>query len=244
MIEVTRHVLVPLPKVFGLDVSITNEVVLVWIAAGVTFVLLAAACRRRETVARGWARNLVETLIEFVEREIVQANLGRGDLTWAPFLLTLFFFILFANLLGLVPLPTHVKSATSNLNVTAALAVMVFVITLGINLRHHGPLGFLRRFLPAGFPLWLAIPMAPIEVVSWLARPVSLAVRLFANMMAGHYLIFIFVGMEMTAAWYLKAVPLLGAVAMAAFELFVCLIQAFVFTMLAGLYIRDAVSAD
>jgi F-type H+-transporting ATPase subunit a len=241
MIELKRTVLVPL-HVFGVDFSITNEVVLVWVAAIVTFGLLATACRRRDPVARGWFQNLIETLIEFVEREAVRANVGPDGMVWAPFLLTLFFFILFANLLGLVPLPSHFKSATSNLNVTGALALLVFFLTVGISIRRHGLLGFLRRFLPAGFPLWIAIPMAPIEVLSWLARPVSLAVRLFANMMAGHYLLFVFIGMELTAVWYLKPVPLVGAVAMAAFEVFVSLVQAFVFTMLAAMYIRDAVS--
>jgi len=240
MHTLARKVLVPLPTVLGIDLSITNEVALLWIAAAVTFALLAAACRKRDLVPRGWFQNLFDALAELVEKNVVRDNIGAKGRAWAPFLLTIFFFIFFGNLLGMVPVPTHFKSATSNINVTAGLALIVFGLTIFISVKHHGLLGFLGKFVPSGVPRWIAIMVIPIEIVSWLARPLSLAIRLFANMVAGHALILIFIGLLSGAAFYLKPLPLAGAVAMSCFELFVSFIQAFVFTLLAGMYISEA----
>jgi F-type H+-transporting ATPase subunit a len=241
--EAVRHVLVRFPKVAGMDLSITNEVVLVWIAAACTFVLLAPACRRRSLLPRGLYQNLVEGLIDIVEREVVHETVGPAERRWAPFLLALFFFVLLGNLLGLVPVPGFFKAATSNINVTSALAVIVFAMTLFLNVRRHGVLGFLRKFVPEDVSPWLAALVVPIEILSWLFRPVSLALRLFANMMAGHHLILVFVGMAATSLWLVKPLPLAGAVLISAFEVFIAFVQAFVFALLAGLYIREAVEA-
>ena len=226
--------------VWGIDLSITNEVVLLWVGALVTFVLLGLACRRREPVPRGAFQNLFEALIDFVQESIIKDSLGPRGAVWTPFLLTLFFIILFCNLLGVVPLPSHAKSITSNLNVTAGLAVTVFGLTVIVSLRHHGLGGFLRKFKPAGVPPLMLPLVVPIEIISWLARPFSLALRLFANMLAGHTLILVFVGMTVAANVFLKPLPLVGAVAMTAFEIFASVIQAFIFTMLSGLYLREA----
>ena len=241
--EIETRVLLPL-RVAGVDVSITNEVVLVWMAAVVTLLVLLPACRRRELVPRGWYHNLMEGLIELIEREVIQENLGPAGRAWAPFLLTLFFFVLFCNLIGLIPVPAVFKPVTSNINVTAALAVLVFLLTIAASIRTRGLRGFLAGFLPADLPWWAAVLMLPIEVMSWLARPLSLALRLFANMMAGHALIFVFIGLAMGSAWLLAPVPLVGAILMDTFELFVCFIQAFIFALLSGLYIKEAVQEE
>jgi len=243
MHEVERQVLIALPTVLGIDLSITNEVVLLWAAALVTFVLLFLACRRAEPVPRGFCQNLFDALIEFVEEAVVKEGIGKGGRAWSPLLLSLFFFILFCNLLGMVPLPDSFKSATASLSVTVGLALLVFVLTIGIAVRSHGVLGFLRKFMPAGLPWWIGFMIVPIEIVSWLAKPISLAVRLFANMLVGHALILVFVGMATTVAWYVKALPFAGAVVMSGFELFVSFIQAFIFTMLAGFYIKEALES-
>ena len=240
MHEIKRQVLIELPALFGIDVSITNEVVLLWAAALVTFVLLALACRRRNVVPHGWFQNLFETLVEFIEKGVVRESFGAAGRRWVPFLLSLFFFVLFANLLGMLPAPDHVKAATASLSVTGALAVMVFAVTIVVAVRCHGLPGFFKRFMPAGVPWILAPVVVPIEIVSWLAKPASLAIRLFANMVAGHALILIFVGLLGTASWLLRPLPLAGAVVMSCFELFVCFIQAFIFTMLTGIYIKEA----
>jgi F-type H+-transporting ATPase subunit a len=235
-----RDVLLQLPRVFGVDLSITPEIVLLWAAAAATFLFLAPACRRRTMMARGPLQNVVEALVDFVDREIVRDAVGPGRGLTAFFLFTLFFFILVCDLLGVILVTSPYRALTANLSVTAALALIVFGLTLGMNVRRHGVWGFLRHFAPRGVPLWIAPLMVPIEVISWLAKPFSLAVRLFANMMVGHTLILVFIGMQAAAAWYLKAVPLVGAVVMTGFEIFVSIIQAFIFTMLTGFYIREA----
>lgn len=241
MHELARHVLVRLPPIFGVDMSVTNHVVLLWLAAAVTFVVLFLGCRRRGPVASGWFANMVEALVEFVDREVVRESIGAQGARWSTFILTLFFFILFSNLIGLLPAPLHVAPPTGNLNVTGPLAAMVFVVVLGVSIRRQGMLGFLRHFVPEGLPWWLLPMIVPIEVVSWLARPFSLAVRLYANMLAGHGLILTFVGMAVASHWLLKPLPFAGAVIMDAFELFICLVQAFIFVTLTALYIREAI---
>jgi len=243
MYELKRRVLLALPPVLGVDFSITNETLLLWLAALITFVVLRLACRRRNVVPQGAFENVIETVIEFIEREIVRENIGPAGRSWSSFILTLFFFILFCNLMGLIPLPSHVKAVTSNLSVTTGLAAIVFLVAIAINIKLHGVLGFLRKFWTPGIPWWVAAPMVPLELISWLVRPITLAIRLFVNMMVGHHLLFLFIGFEMVSAWYLKTIPFLGAVLMTGFELFVCFIQAFVFTILAAVYIRDAMEA-
>jgi F-type H+-transporting ATPase subunit a len=235
-----QHVLVRLPTVLGVDLSVTHGVVLLWLSAAATFVVLALAFRRRSPVATGAFQNFFESIVEFIEQQVVRENVGREGRLWAPFLLALFFFILFCNLLGLVPVPGLFRPATGDLSVTAGLALIVFALTLGINIRRHGLLGFMGKFVPSGVPRWLAVLIVPIEVVGWLVRPASLAIRLFANMVSGHALIFVFIGLTSAAAFYLKPLPLVGAVVMSGFEIFVCFVQAFIFTMLTGVYIGQA----
>jgi len=241
MHELPRKVLVEIPPFCGVDLSITNEVVLLWVSAALTFVLVTLACRRRGIVARGSLPNAFEAIVEFLDHEVIKGSLGKSGRSWSPFLLSLFFFILFTNLTGMLPFPSHTKAMTSELSVTLALAAIVFATTIVVNVRLHGLLGFIRKFIPSGLPRGIAAAVMPIEIVSWLAKPVSLAIRLFANMMAGHALILVFVVLAMEAAWFLSFLPLAGAVVMSAFELFVCFIQAFIFTMLTGMYIKEAI---
>jgi F-type H+-transporting ATPase subunit a len=238
--EIPRQILIQLPTVLGVDLSITNEVLLLWIAALSTSVFLILAFRRSNPVASGPFQNFFEGLLEFIDESVVRDSIGPEGRRWAPLLLTFFFFILFINLLGMLPLPSHIKAMTSDISVTGALALIVFLLTIGISIRAHGFLGFLKKFVPTGLPAWIMVLVLPIEIISWLASPISLAIRLFANMLAGHALILVFVGLAAGGAWYIKLVPLSGAVAMSLFELFVCFVQAFVFTLLAGMYIKDA----
>lgn len=243
MHEIERTVLIQLPTLFGIDLSVTNEVVLLWVAALVTFAVLSLGCRRKSLVASGTFRNIAEALIEFIDQNAGQEILGKQAARWSTFLLSIFFFIFFGNLMSLIPAPSHVKAMTSSISVTAALALIVFSVTLIINIHHHGILGFLKKFSPEGLPLAVRIFAAPIEVLSWLARPFSLAIRLFANMLAGHALILIFLGLAGSVSWFLKPLPYAGAVIMSVFELMVSFLQAFIFTLLAGIYIKDAIDA-
>jgi len=243
MHEIPRQVLIQLPTILGVDLSITNEVLLLWIGASLAFAVVTLGCRYKGMAPKGAFRNIFGAIIEFIETSVVKEGIGENGHMWSPFLLALFFFILFSNLSGMAPAPSHAKAMTSNVNVTAALAVIVFGLTLVINLRTHGPVGFARKFVPSGLPIPIAVLAVPIEVISWLARPFSLAVRLFANMMAGHALILVFLGLIGSAAWFLKVLPFAGAVIMSAFELLVCFIQAFIFTLLSGIYIKDALES-
>jgi F-type H+-transporting ATPase subunit a len=160
-----------------------------------------------------------------------------------------FFFILFCNLLGLVPVPGSeehpiFKPITSNINVTGTLAVMVIVLTQAVDIKLHGFVGYLKRFVPKGLPGGIVWLVFILEFVSKLiARPLSLTLRLFANMLAGHKIIGAFIILGMLIPWKLcplMILPLIGTVAMSAFELFVCFLQAFIFTTLTGLYIGEA----
>lgn len=239
MHSIPRVVLVPL-HFLGLDVSITNEVVLVWVAGAITVAFGVGACRNRGRFGRNPLQQLFEALVEFVRTEVFGGMSGGENVFLTSFVLTLFFFILFANLISLVPAPTVFKAATSNINVTAALAVMVFVVSQAVDVRRHGAAGYLRRFSPSGVPGWLAVLVVPIEIVSRLARPFSLALRLFANMVAGHAVIFLFLGLAVGARLFLAPLPLAGAVLMQCFEVLVALMQAFIFALLTGLYLREA----
>lgn len=243
MHEIETVILFNLPSIGGIDLSITNEVLLLWAAAAIVFIMLWMGCRRPNPIPHGIFQNTVEMLIDFIDQNTGREVLGTQAARWSPLLLTLFFFIFTLNLMSLVPVPSHIKAMTSNLSVTAALAVVVFAITVIVNIKIHGVLGFLRKFTLPGLPLFIRIAAFPIEVISWLARPLSLAIRLFANVLAGHALIMIFLGMATSVAWFLKPLPFAGAVIMSVFELLVGFLQAFIFTLLTGMYIKDAIDA-
>jgi len=246
MHETGKIVFFHIPPILGIDFSITPDVALVLIAGLLTFLLLFFACRRTELVARGTYRNLFETIIEFIDEEVVRQMLGAHASGWAPFAFTLFFFILFCNLLGLVPLPgseSHplFKPVTSNWNVPAALAIMALLVSQGADIYRHGLRGYFKKVVPGGVPWWIAPFVFFIEMVCRLVRPLSLTLRLFANMTAGHAIILAFIGLGMACQlMFIKPLPLVGTVLMSAFELFVCFIQAFVFTILTCSYIGEA----
>lgn len=231
--------LLRVPEVLGVDLSVTREVVMVWCAALVTAAVLVPACRRKGLSPRGLYQGTFDALIELIDREVVGESSPHGGRTWAGFLLTLFFFILFCNLLGMLPVRSLGGAITGNVNVSGALALMVFVITLVVGVWKCGVLGFLKKFVPEGVPWWALILAVPVEMISWLMRPVSLTLRLFINMSVGHLLIGTFVAMA-AGATLLAPIPFVGAVLMSCFELFVCFIQALIFALLAALYIREA----
>lgn len=243
MHEIERTVLVALPPILGIDMSVTNEVVLLWVSAVLTFAAVFFACRRTALVPLGAYQNIFEGLVQYIDEQVVGEAIGPEGRRWSPVLLTLFFFILVSNLLGMTPAPDHVKAVTSDISVTLGLALFVFGLTIYVNLRHHGVIGFLKKFFPSGLPGWVAVIVVPVEIVSWIAKPLSLAIRLFANMMAGHALILIFIAMEVAVVWFLVPLPMAGAVVMSGFEIFVSLIQAFIFTMLSAMYLKDAIEA-
>lgn len=239
--HLTLHTVVPL-SVAGIRLDITQAVIFMWLGCVVTVALFVGAARARSLVPRG-LRTVLEATLIFVREDIVRRNMGERGLRYFPVVATLMFFILVCNWVGLVPLPFS-YSATSNLSVTASLALFVFVFVQVQAIRNLGLWGYLRSFVPKGAPPLLLPLMIPIELVSTLARPFSLAVRLFANILAGHMLIFLFVGMAASGFWLLKAFPLAGAVLLWLFEIFVGLIQAYIFSMLTAIYLSEAVGED
>lgn len=221
---------------FGIDLSISNSVLWMWLATAAAFLFFYIPLRRPSLVP-GRMQMLAETGVVFV-RDLVDKNIGVQPGRYFPLLFTLFYFILFCNLAGLLP---GSFTPTSQLVVTGCLAVGVFMATVMIRIRLHG-WGFFRAFAPAGLPVWLLPLMVPVEMISFLARPVSLALRLFANMTAGHTVLGVLTFLGLAAPWFLHWIPLGFTVVIMALEIFIALIQAYIFTILTCVYIDDAIA--
>jgi F-type H+-transporting ATPase subunit a len=192
------HELVPL-HLFGLDISLNKAVLMMWaVIALVTGLFFAAAASRRLVPTR--LQSLAEILVDFI-RGMILDTIGKQGLRFFPFVATLFLFILFCNLLGLIP---GTYTVTSQIVVTAAFAIFVYSMSIVLGFALHG-IKFLGILVPAGTPGWLLPLMMPIELISQLARPLSLAVRLFANMTAGHTVLAVLFGMVLSLP--LIAVP-------------------------------------
>ena len=243
------HVLIPL-NIGGLDVSITNAVLTIWVACALVFLTMTLAGRMGKLVPKG-LQNMMESLVSFAKNTLVVEIMGEDGLVWFPFIATLFFFILFCDLLGLVP---KMFTPTSNINVTATLAVIVFFCSQGAGILKHGIGGYCSTFVPKGMPggiagLVLKGFMIIIEIISMFARPFSLAVRLFANMTAGHLVIMVFISMIFMFQGtiikiFITPTSVVMAVVMMAFEIFVSVLQAFIFAILASIYISLAVHPE
>jgi F-type H+-transporting ATPase subunit a len=247
-----HHVIVHMPIVlFGLNLSITNFVVIICLGALLTFLFLVGAARAVNVTGTGRFPNLVEAMLDFVRENIAEAFMGEHGAKWFPFVATVFFFILFNNLLGLVPIPSYFHAGTSNLNVTAVLAIVVFLVVQAVAVKQHGLKYYVGLLFPKTAPAWLRFTLMPfIELIGVFARPFSLAIRLFANMTAGHQIIVVLLTGELIGVTYLlrqgffmkllSPLPLIGVIVMGGFEIFVAFIQAFIFALLSALYLGEA----
>ena len=247
-----HHIITHIPiQMLGINLSITNFVVILWLAAALTFLFLVGAARAMNLTGTGRFPNLAESLLEFVRENVSEAFMGHHGAKWFPFVATVFFFILFCNLSGLVPIPGYFHAGTSNLNVTATLAVVVFLVVQAVAVKVHGPKYYLGLLFPRSAPAWLRFTLMPlIELIGLFARPFSLAIRLFANMTAGHQIIVVLLTGELIGVTYLlqqgffmkilSPLPLLGVIVMDGFEIFVAFIQAFIFALLTALYLGEA----
>jgi len=218
----------------GLDVSYTNAALMMTIAVIFVTALMVLTTRRATLVPGRW-QSVAEMLYEFVA-DMVDSNIGQGGRQFFPFVFTLFTFILFANLLGMIPFS---YTTTSQIIVTFALAAVVFILVTAIGIIRHG-FHFLSLFVPHGVPKFLLLLLVPIELLSYFIRPFTLSIRLFANMLAGHTMLAIFGGF-VAAIGLLGIIPLGVDVLLIFLELLVAVLQAYVFTILTCLYLRDAI---
>jgi len=225
-----------------------NKIALIAILATViSIVLFILATRRPTTEAPKGARNFAEVIVEFIENGVIMQTLGKEGLGWTPFLLTTFLFIYLCNVPGIIPF--FQMPATARMAVPMFLALLVWVVFNATGIKHQGVGGYLKSVLfPPGVPKALYILVTPIELISvFLVRPFSLAVRLFANMLAGHILLITFALLS-EALFQAKDVilipfgilPFFMLLFITSFEVLVAFLQAYIFVILAAVYIGGA----
>jgi len=215
------------------DASFTNSALFMVLSVAVVGVFLIGGMRQRSLVPGRW-QSMVEISYEFVAN-MVRDNVGSDGRKYFPFIFSLFMFLLAGNMLGLLP---YSFTFTSHIAVTFAMALVVFIGTTVIAFAKHG-VKFFGFFLPHGTPIFVAPLLVPIEILSYFFRPISLALRLFANMTAGHTLLKVFGGF-VVAMGVAGVVPLVAVVAVTGIELIIAFLQAFVFTILTCIYLNDA----
>ena len=223
------------------DLSYTNSSLWMTIAVVVSTVFLSMAMRRRALVP-GRMQIFAEMIYEFVAA-MIRDNIGSKGRRYFPFVFTLFMVVLLGNMLGMLP---YAFTYTSHLIVTAALALMIFGFVVVIGIFKHG-FHFFSLFLPPGVPGWLIPLIIPIEVMSFLIRPLTLSVRLFANMIAGHIMLKVFAGFTVSmigmgiGGYALGLLPVLFNSVLIAFEFLIAFLQAYVFAILTCIYLKDTV---
>lgn len=219
----------------GYDISFTQSSLWMGLAVLCATLLMTLTMRGKAVVPGRW-QNVAEMIYEFIAG-MVHENLGHEGRRYFPLVFTVFILVLMGNLLGMVP---YSFTFTSHIVVTGTLALIVFGLATLVGFMRHG-LHFLTLFVPAGVPLALAPLIAAIEVVSYLSRPISLAMRLFANMMAGHTMLKVFAGFSVTLGVVLGVLPLVVNIALVGLEIMIACIQAYVFSVLTCLYLKDAI---
>ncbi len=220
-------------QVGDLDLSYTNSALFMTITLVLASSFLLLATRRSALIPGRW-QSMAEISYEFVAN-MIRDNVGQEGRKYFPFIFTLFMFVLFGNLLGMIP---YSFTYTSHIVVTFAMAAVVFIGVTAIGFKKHG-LHFLSFLMPAGVPIFMAPLIIPIEILSYFTRPVSLALRLFANMTAGHTMLKVFAGF-VTLLGVFGVVPLMLVAALTGLELIIAFLQAYVFTILTCVYLNDA----
>jgi len=231
------------PTLFGIDLTPTKHVIFMWLAAILVFLIAIIVSRQyRSSLIPKRVSNLFEIFIIFVRDEIAVPTLGKNYYKFLPFLLTLFFFILFGNFLGLIP---YSATFTSNIAVTATLAIISFIMIQLGGIRQNGFFGYFKGLVPHGIPVVLLPLMVLVEILGLFTKPFALAIRLFANMIAGHIVILALLGLIFfMGTIFVAPVSIAFAVFIYLLEILVALIQAYIFTMLSSLFIGMAVHQD
>ncbi|MFO1189443.1 MAG: F0F1 ATP synthase subunit A [Alphaproteobacteria bacterium] len=220
-------------QIGGLDASFTNSSLMMVVAVALIGAFLALSMRSGSLVP-GRLQSISELIYEFVSK-LIDETVGHQGRRYFPIIFTLFVFILIGNMLGMLP---YSFTFTSHIAVTFAMALVVFVAVTILGFAKHG-MHFFTFFVPPGAPIFMWPLLIPIEIISYLSRPVSLSVRLFANMLAGHTLLKVFAGF-VVALGAAGVVPLAFIVALTGLEILIAFLQAYVFAILTCLYINDA----
>ena len=231
--------IIPL-HLFGYDVSFTNSSLFMLVALAATLIVMLWGSQPAAVVP-GRFQAVAELSYEFVAN-MLRSVAGEAGMRFFPFVFSIFMFVFFSNLIGLIP---YSFTVTSHVIITVTLALMVFVTVIIVGFAKNG-LKFLKLFVPSGVPLWILPFVVPIEIISFFTRPVSHSIRLFANMLAGHITLQVFAGFVVLllaagGAWgALGILPFAFTVAIFALELLVAFLQAYVFAMLTCMYLNDA----
>ena len=227
----------------GIDVGISQHVLMMFIAGGLLILLFAMGSRRKNGAPVSKLGHALEALVVYIKDEVVKPNLGEKDTPkWLPFFLTMFFFFLTLNIISLIP---GFTAATGNVNFTATMAVLVFVVYNLAGMVHNGPIHYLANVVPKGVPLFVLPIIGLIEFMGLFTKAVALCIRLFANMTAGHILILSLTGLIIVfkTAWVA-----IGFVPMTLFiyliEVLVAFLQAYIFTLLSALFVGMAIHQE
>ncbi len=227
----------------GYNIAFTNSALWMLITTVVLFLFVLGGMKR-ELVPGRW-QMMVESFTGFIDN-MLEANIGKAGRKYVPYVFSLFMFVLAANLIGMFP---YAFTVTSHIIVTFSLAMLVFLTVTIYGLWRNG-LGFLRLFMPSGVPIALAPIIVPIEIVSYISRPISHSVRLFAVMLAGHITLKVFAGFVVSLGgmgalgMFGAILPLVMTVALTGLEFLMSVIQAYIFTMLTCMYLKDALHPD
>jgi F-type H+-transporting ATPase subunit a len=244
--HVSDHPILHLPPVHiggvTLDFSITTNILMMLIAAFLLIVILtySAATNAKNKHPKGLG-NFIELIMLFVKDDIVVPSMGKVGLNFLPFFFTMFFFILMIKIIGLIP---FMHTATGSVSITAALALITFVMTQVHGIKKNGFGGYFKGLIPHGVPVFVLPVMIIIEFLGLLTKPFALCIRLFANMTAGHIVILAFISLIFTLGYVIVPVSLAFSLFIYLLEILVCLLQAYIFTMLSALFIGMAIEQE
>ena len=225
-----------LPSIAGYNIDFTNAS-LFMVLSTLLISLFCYVGLRKENVIPNGIQSIIEIIYDFIASTI-ESNVGKEGLQYIPLVFTVFTFIVTCNLLGILPLGFTV---TSHIIVTFAISMVIFISVTVIGFKHQG-IHFLHILLPKGTPGWLAPMMVLIELFAYCARPVSLSIRLAANMIAGHTIIKVIAGFVIKMNIFLTPLPMIFIIILIGFEVFVAILQAYIFTVLTCVYLSDAIN--
>jgi F-type H+-transporting ATPase subunit a len=233
----------------GTNYAINKTVLLCFVSAAICITIFLGGSKAKKIPSK--IQNIAETLFEFIEQNISIEVIGKEGRKYTSFLASMFFFILFINIWSIIPVVQF--PATARIGIPLVLSAVVWAVYIALGFKKQGPLYIFKAIFPPGVPKPLYLLIVPIEFVSkFIVRPISLAVRLFANMFAGHILLTVFIILSnevwiAKAGWYqrfMTPLPFFGLLFMTFFELLVAVLQAYIFTMLTAVYIEDSVSLE